>query len=142
MSFRFNKALKPAREVGFPISRSLGRSEDAWRSCTAADLASGRTSIIVHLELGPHNGLFVRGRGGGLSWNEGQPLSRLERAIWTWSTGSAKDRLEFQLLLDDMIWERSQPHFLAAGHTVHISPDFEWPEIPRVSSPDHSVQVG
>jgi hypothetical protein len=50
--------------------------------------------------------------------------------------------LEFQLLLDDMIWERSQPHFLQPGHTIHISPNFEWPEIPRVSSPDHPVHAG
>jgi len=139
MTFRFYKGQRPCREVGFPAVSPLGRGEDVGRSWNPCGVTTGRTSIIVHLELGPNNWLFVRGRGEGLCWSEGQALTRLERAVWTWSTVSAKDQLEFQLLLDDMIWERGRPHLLEPGHTIHISPDFEWPEIPRVSSPVHST---
>ena len=136
--FRFRKPLQPNREVGFSLGRHL-----EVRACCNAPEASSRTSIIVHVDLGPSNGLFVRGQGGGLNWNLGQPLTRIERAIWTWSGACLREAgLEFQLLIDDMLWERSEPHLLQPGHTIHISPDFEWPEIPRVSPPARSLQPG
>jgi len=127
--------MRPTREVGFPLGCPMGRLEAGTRCPRhSTQVSTGRTSIVVHLELGAHNAVFVRGKGGGLSWDRGQALIRLERGIWTWSTGSCTERCEFQLLLDDAICERSEPHRLDPGHTVHISPDFEWPEIPRVSA--------
>jgi hypothetical protein len=127
--------MRPSREVGFPLGRPMGRLEAGSRCPrNSPQVSPGRTSIVIHLELGAHNVVFVRGKGGGLSWDQGQALIRLERGIWTWSTDSCREGLEFQLLLDDTICERGQPHHLESGHTVHISPDFEWPEIPRVSA--------
>jgi hypothetical protein len=96
--------------------------------------------VLVHLELGTNNAVFIRGQGGGLNWEAGQALTQLEQGTWIWWTDLKSESVEFQLLLDDLVWERGHPHVLEPGHTIHISPDFEWPEIPRVSSACHSVQ--
>ena len=136
----FRRTKRPSREVGFPLTRRTGRV-DVRRSCDSLQESSGRTTIVVHLELGTNNALYVRGRGGTLSWDSGQPLLQVERGTWVWSTDLWTDPVEFQLLLNDTIWERNQPHFLEPGHTIHISPDFEWPEMPRVSSPLNPLQT-
>jgi hypothetical protein len=84
--------------------------------------------------VGSNHELFIRGHGGSLTWDQGQPLARVESGLWVWSTEADAIEFEFQLLLDDEIWERDEPHRLNAGSTVHATPDFEWPEIPRSAS--------
>jgi len=140
MRVGFQRTKRPSREVGFPLTRRADGVE-VRRSCESLQGLSGRTTIVVHLELGTNNALFVRGRGGVLSWDSGQPLLQLERGTWVWSTDFCTDPVEFQLLLNDTIWERNQPRFLEPGHTIRISPDFEWPEMPRVSSPPNPLQT-
>jgi hypothetical protein len=92
------------------------------------------SAVIVVVEVGAYHELFIRGHGGSLTWNQGQPLARVESGLWVWSTEAVATEFEFQVLLDDEVWERAEPHRLDAGSTVHVTPDFEWPEIPRSAS--------
>ena len=94
-----------------------------------------RVVKAVHLELGADNALFIRGHGGGLSWDQGQPFSQLGKGTWIWSAEASAERLEFQLLLNDEVWERGPAHILEPGTSIQLTPDFEWPEIPRTVLP-------
>ena len=92
-------------------------------------------AIMVNLAVGPDDALFIRGRGGGLSWNKGQPLASVHPTRWVWSA-TAAGLIEFQLLLNDQVWERGAIHMVAPGAALELTPDFEWPEIPRVAPPE------
>ena len=89
-------------------------------------------AVVVDLELGTNDAVFIRGKGGGLSWDRGQPLTCVGSGTWAWSPRSA-DKLEFQLLLNDEVWARGEKVILEPGRTIEITPDFEWPEIPRTA---------
>jgi hypothetical protein len=93
------------------------------------------TLIEARIELGTMNRLFIRGEGEGLDWRQGQPMTRMDPFTWTWSACPALQRIEFQLLLDDLIWAKGDNVSLHPGARVQLTPDFDWPEIPRVQYP-------
>jgi hypothetical protein len=99
------------------------------------------TVVAVDLELGPNNSVFIRGQGCGLRWDRGQPLTCLGPWRWIWSAGPSEERVEFGLLLNDQVWARGEKIVLDPGHTIEITPDFEWPEIPKVASDSIDVRV-
>ena len=91
---------------------------------------------VVNLELGANSFLAIRGSGAGLTWAKGQALTRVDPKTWVWSTEASIHQIEFQLLLNDEVWERGDTHILEPGNSIELTPDFEWPEIPRTSLPE------
>ena len=133
MRIRFHRSSPARREVGFSSKRAnFWVTPDRARHAPAVKLPNWST-LVVHLELGSSNALFIRGQGGTLRWDFGQQLVQVEPGTWVWSTGELTGQFEFQLLLNDEVWERGAPHVLDQGHTLHVIPDFEWPDIPKVS---------
>lgn len=116
--------------------RDMGRScrFAGWgRRNAQCSRRSVRSLVMVNVELGIHNALFIRGQGADLSWDRGQPFTRLGHETWIWSADAGTERLEFQLLLNDEVWERARAHILEPGTSIELTSDFEWPEIPRTS---------
>jgi hypothetical protein len=91
-----------------------------------------RAIIEARVELGPYRSLFVRGHGAGLSWLEGMRLNRVGDERWVWEANSVRERMVFQLLLDDQVWARGENMVVEAGERIEVAPDFDWPEIPRI----------
>ena len=96
------------------------------------------TLVEVKLELGPGNALFIRGEGEGLTWHEGQRLTLVSPSTWVWRAVGSKSRIIFRLLLNDLIWAKGDEMVLDPGSRIELTPDFEWPEIPRISSSNAS----
>ena len=91
------------------------------------------TIVAVTVELGRGDAIFIRGQGGGLRWDKGRPLAPVGPEHWMWLANGLQEDIEFQLLLNDQIWARGKNLVLRAGEKVEVSPDFEWPEIPRTT---------
>jgi hypothetical protein len=83
--------------------------------------------LLLHLrvfcDIGYGNGLFIRGSGGGLSWDRGFPLHNIAHDQWIWETSSA-DVLEFKLLINDEKWENGGNHFYQSGSSMSLYPSF------------------
>ncbi|HVV72489.1 MAG TPA: hypothetical protein VHI52_13495, partial [Verrucomicrobiae bacterium] len=92
--------------------------------------------LEAKLELSPNNSLFIRGEGGGLSWQEGQALRQIDSQTWVWVSHARSERIVFQLLLNDLIWAKGEDRILVPGGRLKLTPDFDWPEIPRFASSD------
>src|SRR5579862_2333027 len=129
MRIRFHRTVQPSQEVGSALNRPSCRVEPAVCGFKSTREQILRSAVVVHVELGSSDALYIRGAGGPLRDDVGQRLNCIEPGTWMWSTGALSDRFEFQLLLNDQVWERGQPHVLERGHTIHIAPDFEWPDI-------------
>ena len=115
-------------EMGRPITEGGGSMK------FGRDLDVPSAVVVADVELGSNNVVFIRGHGCGLSWDRGQPLTCLGPRRWIWSAGPSEERVEFGLLLDDQVWARGEKIVLDPGRTIEITPDFEWPEIPKVAA--------
>jgi hypothetical protein len=86
--------------------------------------ATSRTvTIEATIDVGFGNRLYVRGEGGGLSWNQGVPLACVESSKWQW-TGPASDTLKFKLLLNDAVWAQGEDLVAAPGQKLQVAPAF------------------
>jgi hypothetical protein len=65
--------------------------------------------ITAHIDVGFGNWLTVRGHGAGLSWNRGISLKNEGPGEWSWES-SGCGKVEFKLLLNDVLWERGDNH--------------------------------
>src|SRR5579872_3023768 len=101
MRIRFHRAVRLSQEVGSALSRPTCRPEPGVRRPFSPDhRLSSRSVVVVHVELGASDAIYIRGQGGTLKRHTGQRLRCLEPGTWIWSTGIAADRFEFQLLLN------------------------------------------
>jgi len=82
------------------------------------------TVVEAYVDLGPGNALYIRGHGDGLSWDNGQRLSRGFRGSWIWTTSRARRKVRFQLLLNDEIWAKGGGIIVGAGKLIEIAPVF------------------
>ena len=88
-------------------------------------LPTEQTTIIqAKTDVGFGNSLFIRGQGGGLSWDKGLPLSCVDGSAWVWSTKKAKGKVVFKLLLNDQVWAKGEDVVVEAGRKIEIVPVF------------------
>jgi len=120
--------------VAMPNDGSV-REHSPGRSRSHPSCGVNRPAMVeAKIELGPGNRLFIRGEGGGLNWQQGQPLRRVDPQTWIWTSHRNGETVVFQLLLNDLVWARGDETMLEPGGRLAVSPDFEWPEIPRVAA--------
>jgi hypothetical protein len=80
-------------------------------------------TIEARIDVGFGNKLFVRGTGEGLSWERGIPLENVDSKTWR-LTVSAKDKVQFKLLLNDSVWAQGEDLVAAPGKKVEVTPAF------------------
>jgi len=82
------------------------------------------TLVTAKIDVGFGNALFIRGEGGGLSWDKGQPLDCVEGTTWVWSNPRAKDHVTFKLLVNDQLWCRGENIRVEPGRAIEVLPAF------------------
>jgi len=81
------------------------------------------TTIEVKRDVGFGNAVFLRGQGGGLTWERGLPLVCVDAQTWRWS-GMAKDPITFKLLINDKVWSAGNDLRIAPGQRMEVAPEF------------------
>ncbi len=93
----------------------------------------GATRIIVTAYIGIGNRLFIRGEGGGLSWEKGTPLQFVSIGRWRWETRDATAPVNFKLYKNDELECESPGQLsIAPGEEHQIKASFG-------SNPPHPV---
>lgn len=93
------------------------------KTTKAAPASDGTTIIDVKYDVGFGNALFLRGQGGGLTWEQGVPLVCVDGKTWRWS-GKVKDPLTFKLLVNDKIWSAGNDLTVKPGQKLEVKPVF------------------
>jgi hypothetical protein len=110
-------AATPAKTAAMPTIA-------APKLTTAAPSAPGAvTTIDVKLDVGFGNAVFLRGHGGGLTWERGIPLSCVDGKTWRWS-GTVKDPITFKPLINDKIWSAGTDLTVTPGQKLEVKPVF------------------
>lgn len=115
--------------AGTPAKTPATPSVAAPKLTTSAPMSSAPagngavTTIDVKLDVGFGNAVFLRGTGGGLTWERGVPLSCVDGKTWRWS-GTVKDPITFKPLINDKIWSAGTDLTVKPGQKVEVKPVF------------------
>jgi hypothetical protein len=112
LNSRNNKAAKPTTKPAEPA-----------REMRPVSSAKPVTTIEAKIDVGFGNKLFLRGEGGGLSWDHGTPLKCVDPQTWQW-TGQVGDTLKFKVLLNDTVWAKGEDFIASPGKRVEVFPAF------------------
>jgi hypothetical protein len=83
-----------------------------------------KSSVTVQCDVGFGNGVYIRGQGGGLSWEKGVLLENRGADTWVWETTQLFTNCEFKVLLNDQQYETGDNHWLPCGASVQYRPVF------------------
>jgi len=82
------------------------------------------TTVIAKIDAGFGNELFIRGSGGGLSWETGVLMDNTGPNEWMWKSASVTGELEFKVVLNDQHWASGPNGVVFPGATVVFEPGF------------------
>ncbi|MGJ3242011.1 MAG: hypothetical protein ACFE0O_03500 [Opitutales bacterium] len=89
----------------------------------AAD-AEPVSRVVANILPGIGNKLYIRGSGGGLSWDDGQLLTFAEIGKYVWEAPALQKPIRLQLYLNDAVPAAGDPVTLNPGETLDLAPDF------------------
>ena len=118
-------ALKPNEKstVTPKTTSAPATSAPATSAPVTAGTSAPLTTIEVKKDVGFGNAVFMRGQGGGLTWERGLPLVCVDAQTWRWS-GVAKDPIKFKVLINDKIWSAGNDLVIAPGQKMEVAPEF------------------
>lgn len=104
-------ARKTARLAGGPAPRKKVGAIDLMR-------------VVVKYDVGFSNSLYIRGQGGGLSWEKGIELRNTAPDEWVWESSAPCEECEFKVLINDTCYETGENHHIYNGGIVQYTPCF------------------
>jgi hypothetical protein len=118
----------PAKKVAAkkaPAKKVAAKKAPVKKS--AAKKAAGKlqsTTLVAQVDVGFGNTLFIRGEGGGLSWEKGIPMENISPYEWTFESSAKTGDLVCKLLINDENWEAGDNLSVAKGTRYVYSPHF------------------
>jgi hypothetical protein len=98
-------------------------SGSASATVTACLTGGANTIIDIKLDVGFGNAVFLRGNGGGLTWERGVPLACVDGKTWRW-IGMVQCPVIFKPLINDQIWSAGDDMTVKPGQKLEIKPIF------------------
>jgi len=86
--------------------------------------ATIKTRVMVKLDVGFPNALFIRGQGATLSWDRGILLKNISADEWLWESTLQFPSCEFKILINDIEYEEGENHVLKGGTSLLYTPRF------------------
>ncbi|MDR1497107.1 MAG: hypothetical protein LBS59_01650 [Puniceicoccales bacterium] len=82
------------------------------------------TTIVANIDVGWGNQVFLRGEGGGLSWDYGVPMTCRDNNEWVWVSAVNESSFVFKFVLNDIFWEQSENRSVNGGEVFTTIPLF------------------
>jgi len=82
------------------------------------------TTIVAQIDIGFGNILYVRGSGGGLSWDQGLPMENATADQWKITLGKTMKPVTYKFLVNDLTWSAGEDYVIEPGTTVTLVPSF------------------
>ncbi len=113
----------PKPQLATPAEKPVAHAPVAPAAKPVA--ATSKTTIVAKVNVGWGNSLYMRGEGGGLSWDVGIRMECTKDDEWTYTVSNAKTPLTFKFLRNDDVWSIGENVIAAPGSTVVCTPAFE-----------------
>ncbi len=89
-----------------------------------AKSAGKKTVIVAKIDVGWGNSIYLRGIGGGLSWDVGVLMDNAKKDEWTWSCPASDGPITYKFVRNDAHWALGPDHIAAPGETAMTTPQF------------------
>ncbi len=96
----------------------------AVKKASSAKKGGALTRILAKVDAGWGNQLFIRGCGGGLSWDKGVLMQCISDDEWLWEKKIDGEGVCFKILVNDDIWSVGEDCTVPMGETVILTPCF------------------
>lgn len=93
----------------------------ATKKCASAGTL---TRVFVKFDAGWGNQLYIRGNGGGLSWDKGVLMQCVNDDEWLWEKKISDPQVSFKILLNDSVWACGEDLVVPVGETAWLTPSF------------------
>lgn len=115
----------PAPRNKAPAAASSAGAHPSEPESVLVDKAGTALSrIIANTNVGYGNILYLRGEGGGLSWDSGVAMNNDGDNEWSWSIETTDAHITFKFLINDLMWAAGDNLTVARGETSVSTPDF------------------
>jgi hypothetical protein len=120
---------KPVAAIASPATTAAATTAAAPAKAAPAPVKSAAATtttpvtIEAKIDVGFGNKLFVRGQGGGLSWERGLPLENVDSKTWRLIV-PAQAPVQFKLLINDSVWAQGEDLVAAPGKKIEVTPAF------------------
>jgi hypothetical protein len=82
------------------------------------------TSITAKVDVGWGNSVYLRGIGGGLSWDVGVLMDNTKKDEWTWSCPASDGPITFKFVRNDVHWSLGPDRIAVPGENSVVTPQF------------------
>ena len=117
---------KPAKAVAKSTEKAAeAKPEKKTAGSSKKSAKPSVTVVVAKYDVGHSNSLFIRGEGGGLSWEKGTLMENAGNDVWVWTTNaSIKGTVSFKFLINDEGWCAGENLTAKAGETTTLYPAF------------------
>ena len=117
---------KKATAKKAPAKKKVARKQVTAKKGVAKKTkkATHPTTIIARVDIGFGNELYLRGEGGGLSWDRGVLMDCKDADEWNWTTDQASTGIVFKFLINDELWSLGEDLTVPAGGSSVTTPRF------------------
>ncbi|MEM0967438.1 MAG: hypothetical protein AAGJ81_14925 [Verrucomicrobiota bacterium] len=115
---------KVAKKAAKKVTKKAVKKSATKKAVAKSSSKVPLTRILARVDVRYGNVLYIRGEGGGLSWNEGVPMENVSSDEWKWESAEADSGIVFKFLVNDEIWANGEDHTVAAGATSISTPSF------------------
>jgi len=110
--------------VAAPAKKSSTKPATKPVTKPAAKAIGKKTVIIARIDVGWGNSIYLRGVGGGLSWDVGVLMDNLKKDEWTWSCPAGDGPITYKFVRNDAHWALGPDHIATPGETAISVPQF------------------
>ncbi len=115
-----NKAAAIKKTAAKPVKKPVV----ALSKKTASKGAVKKTSITAKTDVGWGNSVYLRGVGGGLSWDVGVLMDNVKKDEWVWSCPGSDGPITFKFVRNDVHWALGPDHIAVPGENSVTKPTF------------------
>ncbi len=115
---------KTTKTAATTKTASLKKPAAPAKKKVSAKLKGKSTHIIAKADVGWGNSLYLRGIGGGLSWDVGVLMDNMKKDEWTWSCPAGDGPITFKFVRNDLHWALGPDRIAVPGETAIIVPQF------------------
>ncbi|MFP4674096.1 MAG: hypothetical protein ACLFO5_05850 [Opitutales bacterium] len=120
------KTAKKAASSTGSVKKKATKKTTTGSTRSAPSPQATKTTVIARVDAGFGNGLYVRGDGAELNWDQGILMRNISPYEWRFETTQANTGMIFKFLINDDVWAEGENLSVAAGGTSVSSPTFHW----------------